>query len=298
MNNPFIVTSDIHLCSKRPLCRLEEDWISTQCNYLKFVASMCSKYDCRLIIAGDITDKPKDFNIELLNRASDIFDTIPEINVISGNHDIVTNNNGTFDRTVFKILCKMTKTMKHLCYESKDNVHYIDFIKDNNAWMQKVSECNSDIAIIHKFVYYRPEDNHVHDETSSADNILKAFPNTKLIIAGDNHRGFIYKKGNQTLLNCGVLFRDTADLIDYKPQIYYIDENANVTPIPVPIDKDAITNTYILKEQERKQKEEVFIKTILSNKNVSIDFKKNLYNIIDKLDCECYIKETCERILL
>lgn len=77
----------------------------------------------------------------------------------------------------------------------------------------------------------------------------------------------------QVLVNCGSIIRDTAAQIDYKPRVYIVYNDLSIEPYYLDISKDKITDKHVRSEKERKSKEELFIRTISTSKDISLSLK-------------------------
>lgn len=299
MKHPlFIATSDWHLTDTKPVCREEEsDWYEAQFRVVEEILKLAKIKDTPLIIAGDIFDKAKEASTYLLTELRILFDKYELSNVyaIAGNHDEPNHN--------FNLL-------KNSCFQIAENMGIFSNLNNKGLLLEKNLFCypfyddfdnleeveDTEIYVIHQFVYAGKKPRPNAPEIGNANNILRLFPKAKIVIAGDNHDGFVYQHPvtEQILVNCGAIIRDTAAQIDYKPRVYIVYNDLSVEAHYLDISKDKITNKHIQAEKERKEKEEMFIRTISSTKDISLSFKDNLYKLAENKKCKDYVINTYE----
>ncbi|MBT7928480.1 hypothetical protein HN682_00990, partial [Candidatus Peregrinibacteria bacterium] len=86
-----ILTSDWHIRGDRPVCRTD-DFKTALKNKLITILALGEKYQCPIILAGDVGLKPI-WGDKLLNWAIDILQTFDdtEILAIAGQHDLINH---------------------------------------------------------------------------------------------------------------------------------------------------------------------------------------------------------------
>lgn len=304
MNNKwplFIATSDWHLTDIKPVCREEEpDWYEAQFRVIEEILKLAKIKDTPLIIAGDVFDKAKEASTDLLTELKYLFNKYKLSNVyaIAGNHDEPNHNFDLIKNSCFQIAESMGifTSINNMGLLLDTNLFCYPFYDDFTNILKEVDDTK--IYVIHQFVYAGKKPRPNAPDAGNANNIFKLFPKAKLIVAGDNHEGFVYQHPvtKQVLVNCGSIIRDTAAQIDYKPRVYIVYNDLSVEPYYLDISKDKITNKHICLEKERKSKEELFIRTISTSKDISLSFKDNLYRLTDGKTCKNYIINTYEAL--
>ena len=88
--------SDPHILIHKPIARLD-DAVTTIFKKMNFILKYCKDNSCNLLIAGDLTDKPRSW--ALLPRVLDMFSNYPDIKVFAvfGQHDTYLYSEETRD---------------------------------------------------------------------------------------------------------------------------------------------------------------------------------------------------------
>lgn len=283
MTKPIaIFCGDIHLTNVKPIARCDEpDWEQAQFRVLSWLQKL--RIPC--VIGGDLLDKPV-LPIGFLNKIPQYMPD--ECMCTVGNHEqFDKRSNNTLDDSAWTTLMLMN-SFEPYSYPDVTafyNNLVIGFIPNTNSEEEFLSAVqvvqSADIVVMHKYVWCEDSGKYPGAlESSRADNISKLFPNAKWIFCSDNHRAFQW--GN--VINCGMLIRDNADLVDYKPRVYVLFDDMSILPLYAPIDEDLITDRHIVKAKENKVHEDVFIRTIGESKDISLSFNDNLKNVLSRLD--------------
>ena len=98
----FGVIGDLHLSHKRPRCRAEEDWTTTQLNYLYQVKEILSDHgNPPLVITGDMFDKWEQ-PLWFVNMIVDWFQGHLALPLcIAGNHDLPDHDPASLIRSAY-----------------------------------------------------------------------------------------------------------------------------------------------------------------------------------------------------
>lgn len=288
-----IHTGDIHLTDHKPIARTDEpDWYEAQFRVLRWLM----KYNDRrgfVSIGGDLFDSPS-VSFKLLNNCQRYLSSEYCIAVI-GNHEQPNNNQVGVDGSVF-----VTGSLMNL-YKGiiKPEIIYIGgiafgFIPASNSdeffmdAVQKLQE--ADIIVMHKFVWFTEGDKIKSAlQDSYAPNIANLFPNAKVIFTSDNHHSFQCEDTTPRVYNCGMLIRDNANLMDYKPCVFLLYDDFSVEKVDVPIEEDLITNRHLVSAKNKDAVEALFIQSLRSSGDISLSFYDNLVNRLDNQRAKDYI---------
>ena len=295
----YIITSDWHLRSNRPRCRLDDDWIKTQRDILAQIAIYAKEYSADVIVIGDIFHSTIETTNEILGLVQELALRLDNelgksLYVLAGNHDLPMHNLDNIHRSAFKNLL------------FSKNVYPLDEIIINN---ENVSAANfgedddGETSIVFKHILCFPENEKIppSDKIVKPSELFKQLPLAKYIFTGDYHKQFVYKNSKgKMLMNPGCLIRQAADLIDYEPSILLVNfDTKDVTYKSLPIidNENLVTDEYLEKEELRNIRIEAFIERIQENKQITFDFIENVHNTIKNNKIDAHIKNTILELL-
>ena len=262
-----ILTSDWHLREDCPVCRTD-NWHKAMKRSLRFIEKLRKKYDCPIYLAGDLLHTAK---------ISPYFETwcinnLPEdIIMIPGQHDLPYHSIDRFEQSSLAVLelfgaVKVKKTkFKEIC----------DF---------------GDWGMMHKLTW-KDERPFPNCQADSAKKLLAKHSTYQLVLTGDNHQTFVETVDDRHLVNCGSLFRQTADQINHQPCIYLWWKGTNrIRKVYMPIEKDAVSREHLDVKQENDRRIDEFASELLIEKDgkikSSINFMDNLKQLIDANDVD------------
>ena len=277
----LIACADIHLRDSVPLSRIDDYWKAQEKKF-EFLINTAVQHNCDIYCAGDLFHKAKSssyLEAWAINKLKRLKGTDSNFIVIPGQHDIPNHN--------------------------------IDMIKHSSIWVLQQAEVinlcttyygkpfvfeDQHIMMIHDMIH---KDKPIHPDIKSAKaiNLLKKYPDVKLIISGDNHQPFVEtSKQNWYLINCGSMMRMTADQINYKPKFYYVVINnysVIIKEIPYLIEKDVMNIDHIDKQKERDSRIETFVNRINDDYEIELSFEKNLEKFLNKNKVRKGVQEKC-----
>lgn len=269
----YIITADWHLRSDLPLCRLDENWINTQKNVVNFIITKTNEFNADLIIAGDLFDVPKVSPIILNMFLNEIKNLKTTCHIIAGNHSLLWHKEENIMESTIGALTTLP---------SNYPINYL-FCNDKseNGIFEHSTILNDKITIVHTLTFPTANDIPFGFKGQSAQQLIEKY-NTPIIITGDNHKNFIYKQNNKIVINPGCITIQTADLIDYKPIIYYInDETMEIKEIQLPNNVSLITDNHLKQQKIRDERIQTFIETIKSNNKMTLSFIDNLNKALE-----------------
>ena len=280
-----IITADWHLREDQPVAWTEDYW-TAQARAIKFVKDLQEKYECPVLIAGDIFDKwkPSPF---LLAWA---IDHLPnEIVAIAGQHDLPNHSLELFPKCGLKVLEsadkakvlgerdeKMLTDSLSLPIKISASPYGTEIKKAEKTKLKTICLCHT-MTWINKKPW-------PGCEAEDANHLMKKAYGFDIIIVGDNHQPFVVegKEGN-LLVSPGSLMRMSADQYDHKPRVYlWYAETNTVTPVYLPIRKEAISREHIDVAKAKNDKMEAFVKRLKDKIEIGLSFKENLKRYLMK----------------
>lgn len=268
----MIVCADLHLRLDVPICRseTEEEWFELQRKTVEAVMHSADEHEhCENVyIAGDIfhraVSSPRLVNMFLQTLYA--LDGDGRVCVMAGNHDLQSRNPDASNTSFGTIL-------------HSENIELLtdyDVIPYGQTTTRKGYKDNKDLLFMHRFVIKDANDIIPGMDAISAHDLLALYPDYTVIVAGDNHSGFLYEENGRKVLVPGAMTRQTADAIDRKPFMYYIDDALNITPILLPDTGNMVSREHLEKDEERETRITAFISALKEGGEVSLDFEENV----------------------
>jgi len=281
-----ILAADLHIRADIPRCRTD-DFLSTQDKKVRFIVNLSKKYNCPILIAGDIGDKHQWPNW-LLRWFIYITKNVSII-AIPGQHDLPGHRLEEIERSaqgVLLIADALTLSIDIDIISVHKGFNIITFPYSKKITHIKVNKKGRrnypNIAITHQMVIENkllwPD-----QKGLKAIQLLKKFPEYDLILSGDNHNSFIVDYKGRLLVNPGSMMRIDADQIDHKPRVYlwYADTNI-VKPIYLPIEDNVITREHIDKKIDSDKRVRVYVRRMKKEYGLTLSFEKNMERHIEK----------------
>jgi len=289
----LLITSDLHLRDKAPLCRTDKDekWMFTQHTMLKEIVEIANTEHVEgILIAGDIFHKPK-----VSPRLEHMFIhemSLSECNIyiMPGQHDLPGHSFERMDQSSYGVV------HYHAELNALHNNKGILPMESYCAWEEfqsrKIHKGNitNDILCVHRLV------TPIHSELPAKDAITTGelfdlLSGPKIIIAGDYHHGHEHTpnrsdhKGRSVIVP-GCTNRQAVDFINYKPSVVLLDDGF-ISRVPLSDPVENISVEHIANRKERDERLESFISLLKeTNNNTSISFEDNIETALDRLSNE------------
>ncbi len=252
--------ADLHLSHNPPLARSSEpNWYETQAEYLaqvrklredlenKSLRGSFAKKQIPILACGDIVDRWS-APVELVNW---MLIHLPKMYSIYGNHDLPYHNPKDLHKSAFYTLVqtglitllspKQPLELGHL------RIHPFPFGEEIKPLLTP-HDLVLEIALVHSYFWVRGK-GHVGASLSQRASRLKdKFLGYDLVISGDNHVSFEYKK----LFNVGSLMRRNSDQVDHKPSVGLIYSDGSIKRYYLDVSKDKFLEKEMINSLENK----------------------------------------------
>ena len=246
----FILTADWHLRSSRPRCRLDVNWMETQEKALGQIKELSKKYDCPVVVVGDVFDTAvADVSFSLLTMVQEWAQGLPHpLFLTAGNHDLQYHDIANLGKSGVGILRNSANIVSSVelplhFRTNLDDIRAFDFGQEN---VDGSGVKDAEILFIHTLCFPDVKSIPPNVKAVTAPELLKRYPKARYIFTGDYHKGFIYKKGSRCVINPGCLLRQVADEKDYQPVVMYVDTDVNhASPIEIEDDEELVTDEYL-----------------------------------------------------
>lgn len=241
----ILCMSDLHLSSVRPMCRTDEDWVATQQEHLDYVLNYVKDKQIHyMVIAGDIFDThtvpPVIINM-MLQFILNIRALGCEVYIIAGNHDLPYKNTERMFNSSFGALSLLPSYNE--CFF--DCYHYGE---DHGSDTDRA-------VILHHFAVQDEQHRPPMRECVTADELFTSYPNSRLIIVGDNHESWYVKNKNRYIINCGTFIQRTAAEAK-RPCGFWIVDSSEIAPTYVDLSflsEGKIDTSYLEDIKEREE---------------------------------------------
>jgi DNA repair exonuclease SbcCD nuclease subunit len=271
-----ILCSDIHLREDQPICRTDNFW-ETQWIKVDFLYQLQKEYNCPVLHAGDLFHhwKPSP------NLISTAIDYLPNIfYTIAGQHDIPYHNAELLFKAGIFTLWRADKIriLWNQGHWGKEPEQKFDkFFDDPGPFILGGRR----IAIWHIPVYHQINPYH-SNKISTAEQLLKKYPQFNLIVTGDNHIPFVVEHEDRLLVNPGSFTRQNVNET-HSPRVYlYYAENNSIEPVELPHEKDVISREHLAKIEQRDERIDAFISKLSDDYDATLSFEENMNRFISE----------------
>lgn len=242
----ILATSDWHLHSAKPICRIDENWVDTQKKCLDLLAEYINTHEIDILaISGDVFDTPS-----VIPSVSNIFyDFVNKIDVpiymIGGNHDLPYHQYKYVDGCSYYGAYLFASKSNN---QAANNINIDCFDFSEELLEDNTLKDERDVALIHYFSVKNENDRVPRDtKCLTSGDILKTLEKTRITIIGDNHQAWYVRKGDRLVVNCGTLLKRNATEANYDTGFYVVDtETLDVEKVSLfDFEKDYIDTSYL-----------------------------------------------------
>lgn len=259
----LLLTADWHLRDDVPTSRTDRDtYFETQFSKVEYLLDYSKKVEAPIIVAGDIFHKPK-VSPKLINRLHDVLSKLgAPIFALPGNHDVLNHNLEQLHECSYTTLYNMG-----LIWKSD-----IQYNQELDLISAELPTFSGGVQIIHTLIWPETKIN----KGFTVDEIFQMYPEN-LLVCGDNHKTFVAKRHQRTLVNPGSLLRMSADQKDHRPSFFVYDTDTRaLEQIYIPVKDNVLTDVHIVEEAEKNERMEAFITKVNTSWEAEVDFVKNM----------------------
>jgi DNA repair exonuclease SbcCD nuclease subunit len=213
----FVLLSDVHATSRSPIGR-RDNVLRTFLRKFKQVLKYADKNDALILQAGDFLEAARDWH--LLFRLMTLLKKYPHIKIytVPGQHDKYMRTDVQKTPTTFGVLLKAG--LVHML--DKDPTIFGDTYVYGCGHGEEIPtpEGERNILVIHKNI----SDTGLYPDHSyiGAKYFLRKYKEWDVVLAGDVHKHFYYKRKESHIVNTGPMMRLKADEynLTHKPCFY------------------------------------------------------------------------------
>lgn len=293
----ILLTADWHIRGDRPRCRTDENWLKSQREDIKAVERVAREHRVAAVwILGDLFHQPR-CATEAVNMVLGALNSIREVcpvRILPGNHDLPYHDFDNLNACSLGIVYQAHHLMLRTD-NGGDDEGYAELKTRDGKWrtlyatpfgredMEGLREFNNDIWATHQLTFPSDKDRPVEGVGVTADDLLEAAPNVRVILTGDYHHGYIHNQGNRCVITPGCLNIQVADMADYKPRVYILDtDTLEAETVYLEGHRGDIVTDYLVTEKERDERMEKVLSVIGDAEGVSLSFPDNLEREIAK----------------
>jgi DNA repair exonuclease SbcCD nuclease subunit len=258
----LICSADWHLREDIPLSRTDDYW-TEQWRKVDFIQNLQKKYDCPVIIAGDVFDHWKP-SPNLLRET--ILHLPDQLYCIYGQHDLPAHSLQLVDKCGINVLQAAKKlTVLPEC-------HWNQFPKEGSLYLPNY-DCH---ILVWHVMNYQGKLPWPGCPSPLSGAILRKYK-FPLIVTGDNHKSFSESFEGRWLVNPGSLMRMDADQIDHKPCVYlWFAEDNSIEQVFIPIEQGVISREHLEREAERDGRIDAFVSRLDDDWEAALSFEQNV----------------------
>lgn len=216
-----ISCSDLHLSSKAPVARPQENWMECQVLQLQELSTLVDSYHVPLILAGDIFDRSS-MNAEIVNLA---IKYLHSCYAIPGQHCLPYHNLENIKKSSFWTLVEAgiatyLEPNNPLQIESSTPLILYGFPYGVKV-TPLLTPCNLaiDIAVIHSYIWMKDKGHVNADPNTNLGGWRDKLQGYDFALMGDNHTPFDATVGNCCTVNHGAFYRRHKDEVSHRPSV-------------------------------------------------------------------------------
>lgn len=268
---------DLHLRSSIPRGRTDQ-YDEVLMNKFKGILDTCDEHKIKILIQpGDFFDSVS-VPIDLLIKTINLLKTHKvHVYVVYGQHDLRFHSKDTSNTPLrlLETLGLVTRLLPAIPV-LVDKVALWGSSWGEEITKLKLSSLYTNILAIHKMITNDKLWPGAKDYIIATDLLKET--GFDLVVAGDNHKAFAAKYGEQFLVNCGSLGRANIDQIDHQPNFVIFDtKTKKLSRITVPVELGVLK---VEEAENLKQKEAELAKYIEGMKSVSLKKKMKYKEIV------------------
>ena len=304
-DKPFVVAaviSDVHMRHLRPVSVITDDWYQLMEKTFAAVGQIVKQHSRKgdsipLLCCGDLFHH---WNVppELLNFALVHF---PQCIAIPGQHDLPYHRLKDVQRSAYWTLAvanRISPLVPGVPYPLNDHVTVYGFPWGSEVTPPKEPLTGFNVALIHAYIWTRGHEYIGADKSSHLKKWAKRLTGYKVACFGDNHSGFMKTNGEQTILNCGSLFRARSDEAHYRPSVGLIWSNGKVTREELPLLYKMMTKEQVVKSiEENAGGFEEFIEEVRSLSCSIFNFQDVVCELMERRKVRIEVREAVMRTL-
>jgi len=282
-----VLVSDLHLTDKTPVSRID-DYIQAQKDKLEAIQRLARTPwghihgDCPVLCAGDVFDHWK-ASPWLLRMA---FEHLPRPFItIPGQHDLPMHSLEQFGKSALALLDTIGGGVQVLCgeYTETDKLLIMGCpfgtLDDLDPVADLPKTDKRKILLLHELTWKGKRPTWSKSGWTDKELLDRFGEHFDVIVSGDNHTGFVTKRGGTILVNPGSMMRMNVDQEDHQPRCYryYADEN-RVEAVDIPVEMGVHDRSRLNEREAHDERVAAYIARMNENWQATLSFTMNLEN--------------------
>jgi len=283
----LLLVGDMHLRSKPPERRIEEDFKEVCLNKLRMVLEIAGQENCRAIIqAGDFFDSPnppKDLIADVIDMLRGL-GAFRDMYCIFGQHDLPYHSLAAKERSALRILeaagaVKLLDAEGATIEEDGQQVVVRGFSFGEEV---KSSDGIAEICVVHAMVGDKPL--YAGQDIVQPETFMRRYFGYKLYLFGDYHYPYMVRTDKAVAVNAGALVRQNVlrDR-DLKPGVVLCDTSDwSLQRIELDVRKDVFLDYEREDSSDLREKVSAFVEQLKQNRVIGVSFIQNLVRVLDE----------------
>jgi len=268
-NPDLIICGDIHAGLLTPECR-KDVYIETLCRKLGFIKGLQEKYECPVIMPGDLFNHWRADSV-LLNAIHPVWPS--DVLAVAGQHDLPQHSIELIEKTALQTLVNYGQ-VQMIVSGTTIAPGLTLYGMPWEAPVPKPQPRGIKVLVAHVTIWEKPF--MPGQKPGEASRFLKQHKDFDLIITGDNHCQFVIEDKGRLLVNAGSLMRLRSDQIDHIPRVYLWWRDGELKAVDIPIESDAVTREIRDAKLEREERVSAFVKKLEGSAEIGITFEENV----------------------
>lgn len=259
----YILTADWHFRYDTPSFR-NDDFFQVQTDTIDYIYKIAFERNAKVIIAGDIFDRAKPDNAQILERYLIQKLHAYPTSFIPGNHDLLYHRYENLLKGSYGVI-------DHFNRFFEDKIDYIPF-----GMTTPILISGGKILVLHQYCEEKELPLYMKEGIVVKDLVSK-YPQYDIFVIGDNHSGFILRNNNKIVICPGSITRQTKEKKEYIPFVVFFDDQKYI------IEKIDLIDNKILDIEEKIHKTTKHnFSSFVERLEGSIDLNLNIDEIIER----------------
>jgi predicted phosphodiesterase len=262
--------SDPHMMWDKPIGRVDDVWL-TSIGKMEFVLDYCTEHELPLLIAGDLTDKPRSWLalpkiIDLFRR----YRKAVKVYAVYGQHDAYmreSRSSTILGSLINARLVSLLGGVPRILNSFKKIAKQENIFAYGCSWGDVVPDPRKTVGNGKNILVIHAPISHNESHITEAKYFMRDQGGYDLILCGDIHKSFELKFGSRWIVNTGPMMRGVATKEMFEHQPHFLvwdsnDESIETVDIPHTLAKHVLTRDHIESSKEVDEILESFLSAV------------------------------------
>lgn len=286
----ILITADWHIRGDRPRCRTDENWLESQREDVAAVEKVARKHRVDAVwILGDLFHQPRCATeaVNMVLGALNSLRNVCPVRILPGNHDLPYHDYGNIHACSLGIVFQAGYS--ELRTDNGDDEDGYAELSTGQGFRtlyatpfgmedtEGLKEFVNTFWATHQLTFETEKDRPIEGIGKTAQDLLDMAPGISVIMTGDYHHGYIYRKNDRCVITPGCLNIQVADMAGYRPRVYILDTiTLEAEAVYLEGHRGDIVTDYLETERERDERMEKVLSVIGGTEGATLSFTDNL----------------------